>query len=557
MYNLKKVETNINKYSYNELVDILLALNINITNITSKTAFIEQCKVLIKQYSKQKTKSGNDLVLFLKNIMKDKRIISSIEKGKNTKVVNTKNEYSEQNKDNSQVNKWWTKASLSQDNPQQTNKITDRKQKIDIYDNVHTTMKRQQLGINQNIDLPIVQGTLNPKLTNLITKSITIDSQFRKNNFPIIDLKYNDITNHHTSIYSSTDFIANLTDSLLNVINIRLYEVTIPYSWYEIDHYNNNTFFVIKYNDDEYFIDLTPGNYQYETDNSTDINNIYAALNTAIKNEITSNYCDGSGTNFGFTYNLLTGKTIFISDTTDVSLIWYSSTNSLFKNINYKVRSNNNLGYNLGYRNSEYDYSDYSDIYNTNDMYTISFTDGTDDVTISGYLYILESEGIIDLYGTKYLLLSIDDYNNNYSNKSMISIENKNLGLDKSIFNNISETTSKVFINDSNSYYHQLIDRNESRTQAQIDSINNISKIRSTVYNDKNPSISIGHLFAIIPIKRSVGTTLGEGLIEFSGSIQVNKREYFGPVDITKLHIRLYNDKGNVLNLNGRDWSFT
>ena len=113
-------------------------------------------------------------------------------------------------------------------------------------------------------------------------------------------------------------------------------------------------------------------------------------------------------------------------------------------------------------------------------MYTISFTDGTDDVTISGYLYILESEGIIDLYGTKYLLLSIDDYNNNYSNKSMISIENKNLGLDKSIFNNISETTSKVFINDSNSYYHQLIDRNESRTQAQIDSINNINKTKIT-----------------------------------------------------------------------------
>ena len=50
---------------------------------------------------------------------------------------------------------------------------------------------------------------------------------------------------------------------------------------------------------------------------------------------------------------------------------------------------------------------------------------------------------------------------------------------------------------------------------------------------------------------------MGEGLVEFSGPIQVNERIYFGPVNIERLRIRLLNDKGHLLNLNGRDWSFT
>ena len=38
---------------------------------------------------------------------------------------------------------------------------------------------------------------------------------------------------------------------------------------------------------------------------------------------------------------------------------------------------------------------------------------------------------------------------------------------------------------------------------------------------------------------------------------KVYTRPYFGPVTIERLGIKLYDDKGNFLNLNGRDWSFT
>ena len=34
-------------------------------------------------------------------------------------------------------------------------------------------------------------------------------------------------------------------------------------------------------------------------------------------------------------------------------------------------------------------------------------------------------------------------------------------------------------------------------------------------------------------------------------------REYHGPIDIEKITIRLYDDKGNIMSLNGQDWSMT
>ena len=41
-------------------------------------------------------------------------------------------------------------------------------------------------------------------------------------------------------------------------------------------------------------------------------------------------------------------------------------------------------------------------------------------------------------------------------------------------------------------------------------------------------------------------------------STQLNRtREYFGPVDIQRLHIALYDEYGRIIDLNNMDWSFT
>jgi hypothetical protein len=60
----------------------------------------------------------------------------------------------------------------------------------------------------------------------------------------------------------------------------------------------------------------------------------------------------------------------------------------------------------------------------------------------------------------------------------------------------------------------------------------------------------------LIPIKHG-GYTTGDVYVEFGGSLQDNKRIYFGPVNIERMRVKLMDDKGNIVNMNGADWSVT
>ena len=93
-------------------------------------------------------------------------------------------------------------------------------------------------------------------------------------------------------------------------------------------------------------------------------------------------------------------------------------------------------------------------------------------------------------------------------------------------------------------------------TQPQIYTINEIFKNneRTTNYRLKSPTAT--DTFAIIPVKHG-GLNTGDSYIEVGGSLQDNRRTYFGPVNIERLRLKLLDDKGNVLNLNGGDWSMT
>ena len=61
-------------------------------------------------------------------------------------------------------------------------------------------------------------------------------------------------------------------------------------------------------------------------------------------------------------------------------------------------------------------------------------------------------------------------------------------------------------------------------------------------------------MFAILPVKQQTKGTL---YVDFIRQLRENKRTYFGPVDIERMRVRLLDDKGNTLNLNGGNWSIT
>jgi hypothetical protein len=195
------------------------------------------------------------------------------------------------------------------------------------------------------------------------------------------------------------------------------------------------------------------------------------------------------------------------------------------------------------------------------------------------------ASAVANFSGPKYLILVIDDYNQNHINSGLVGITEYSNTLKLPSYyspsipyfctpanpniNNL-KFNSAVLANDINagtllmdklntnykSSVTILPSAPRTLTQSQIYTINEIMKNNDKSTNFKLMAPTTSDTFAILPAKVG-GMTTGEIYVEFSSSLQVNKRVYFGPVNISRLRIRLLDDKGNNLNLHGADWVVT
>ena len=95
-------------------------------------------------------------------------------------------------------------------------------------------------------------------------------------------------------------------------------------------------------------------------------------------------------------------------------------------------------------------------------------------------------------------------------------------------------------------------------TQAQlytIAAIKNNRTFRSPYSIPTGPSDS--DILAKITLPSLDYSKFGKFIPDNGGSLQLNTRAYFGPVDLDRFTIKLIDNNGNLVNLNNRDWSFT
>jgi hypothetical protein len=236
------------------------------------------------------------------------------------------------------------------------------------------------------------------------------------------------------------------------------------------------------------------------------------------------------------------------------------------------AKSNSNLGFTLGFRDETYEISTKKQIFTgTERKIRINYTDESKKLIPWSNTKGIMSESIVNLCGPRYLLLVVDDYNHNHLNKGLVTIQDTETVSRLPSYFDPNIPCRLVEPNKDEGTYNTypeygVVDETDTSninatpkrlTNAQQTTINEISKDRANTTQNKLQGVLRSDMFALIPIKKSLTTTSGEGLTEFSGPIQVNERVYFGPVDIGKLSIKLYTDKGNLLNLNGSDWSFS
>jgi hypothetical protein len=256
----------------------------------------------------------------------------------------------------------------------------------------------------------------------------------------IIDTRYRD---NYTS-ESATHFNVSLPQVIKNVISIQLSDIEFPNTWYTFDESIGNTFFHIRKSVDNntwYRIDISSGSYYHgdliesinsyidtttTTNNNNDLDPSFASI-SAIFN-LSFDNAGGTATGQGtisFSYTPIDNATI---DDYEFDLDFFSDdpNNVIYKG-NDNVRCSKYFGWNLGFRNIQYDY------YYGKSSYT--------------------SESTLDIAGPRYLYLLVDDHKK-YVNSNFIPFSNKmsNIKNTIDIFARISLQGSAFSLYNSNSY---------------------------------------------------------------------------------------------------------
>tara|TARA_B110000285_G_scaffold97523_1_gene111295 strand:+ start:703 stop:2376 length:1674 start_codon:yes stop_codon:yes gene_type:complete len=548
MADTENISTDVNDYTKQELYDIL--------ELNTEDVITEDVIAASDEYIRRYTDENNtEMADFFREIQT--RLVEDLE---NTESENL-----------NQTEEWYKYQALPQSNSVQRDKNTNRVQKIDVFNNQEQVpMNREHLGINNNFNVDVAQDTLNPNLTNMTTRFINLDSQFRQAAGGLDT--------------ASTDYTLDLSDPLTNVLSMRLYCIQIPYTWYVIDNQFGNTCFWITNQSVSFQITVNPGNYSPA--------DFVVELNRAIKS---AGFSFPSASYVPAQYSKASAKIT-------ITLIDESGDPEQSKDPNgVSVSALSDSDAFNAKTNAYFTFFDFSgektcmSSCTSNNSFTFNNTLGW----IMGFrlpiLPIMTSGntgvGVLDIHGPKYFILVLDDYNQNHINNGVVTITELSTSLampsyynptqphecneessQPSILTDVQSMGEFALLNNSAFLTASALGKTNvgygktatvlptaprTLTQAQLYTINQITKNRekNTSYRGKAPNNS--DTFAIIPIDLSGNAETGKLYTDSRKPLQDNKRIYFGPVDIDRMHIKLVDDRGFTVDLHGAEWCLT
>ncbi len=420
-----------------------------------------------------------------------------------------------------------------------------------------------------------------------MSRLMHIDSKYRPN-MKLIGKVLSDPTKHieyltnPENILSATSYKLVFQNPLLNVLSIDMESVQLPISWHTYDHCYGNTYFWIKYDEHpEELCIITSETYLTVEDLNKELNSQIASAVSKI-----SAYSQPADTPLPIIYSV-TNKKISMKIDPSWSVIYFNTPKS---HINppapsggytyHKSYLNHNLGWFLGYRDIS---ANGTLIYNGRD---------------SSYNALLEP----NLCGTKTIFISIDDYTKNYSNTSFTNIlqfQTKN-AIPNYYTKNIDMVAMKTLnVPNEKGYLQRRLPTTVEQAQNNL-TMNQIYAANEIISSHREiniedymlPTPILSNEMAILPLKDmaklrmptimiALTKLIGDTGIQtgntdsvrkqrvsdaFNNSVQYtiakedivnNKRIYTTPVNIERLEIKLYDEYGFLINLNGHEWNFT
>jgi len=208
--------------------------------------------------------------------------------------------------------------------------------------------------------------------------------------------------------------------------------------------------------------------------------------------------------------------------------------------------------YNLLKSNEEVDPNDDEKIYyiGTSSYYSTNAT--TNVVSITG-----DTAVNVNLYN--YFLIILDDYTQSHLNDGLVTITSSETDIPLPSYASRQVTTC-----DPIDKTQQILFTGNSTESGNVNTLTQkeIYATNEKIASRKNKSKSyssgpfVKDIFGLVPMKTS-GLQNGSTYIEFGGTLQNQDRTYFGPVNIHRMSVKLMNERGDVVDLNGSNWSFS
>ncbi len=170
----------------------------------------------------------------------------------------------------------------------------------------------------------------------------------------------------------------------------------------------------------------------------------------------------------------------------------------------------------------------------------------------------------VNLYN--YFLICLDDFNQNHLNDGLVTVASNNTDISLPRYANRTKLTCDPVTNllvydatpDETTYngltqnqIRAITENANAKRQSSI--ISNAGDVSAKSYGS-GPFVQ--DVFAYIPMKIA-GLENGSVYVDYGGTLQNQERTYFGPVNLSRMKVKLVSDRGDVVNLNGSNWSFS
>lgn len=230
----------------------------------------------------------------------------------------------------------------------------------------------------------------------------------------------------------------------------------------------------------------------------------------------------------------------------------YSSSARNGSNYAQNTTWDSTLGWILGYRNDiQYYMSEYDTIFYPSASYPLGSPPQIYYSSSSSNLFVILGDTAASTNLYNYFLIMLDDYVQNHLNDGLVTIATHETSTDPGAYTYICDPATGLQTAVPADYGSPGI----IYTQAELYAFNRKVQSQKAELNSYSSGPFVQDIFGIIPVKPAA--SVGSVYVEFGGSLQNQQRLYFGPVNIHRMSIKLLNDRGNIVDLNGANWSFS